>query len=79
MHAFEMFSRFAIKIIKLTEAALRKLLPNTPGPHDTLQMCLRAPTQVGSVTQTPIQFMPHEHILPLEHRTQTHINTALDS
>lgn len=74
-----MFSCFAIKIIKSTEAVLRKLLPNTPGPHDTLQMCLHAPTQVGSVTQTPIQFMPHEHILPLGHQAQTHINTAPDS
>lgn len=74
-----MFSHFAIKIIKSTAAVLCKLLPNTPGPHDTLQMCLRTPTQVGSVTQTPIQFMPPEHILPLGHQTQTHINTASDS
>lgn len=79
MCAFEMFSCLAIKIIKSTEAALRKLLPNTRGPHRTLQMCLRAPTQVTSVAQTPIQFTPHEHILPLGHRTQTYINTASDS
>lgn len=74
-----MFPCFAIKIIKSTEAVRHELLPNTPGPHHTLQMCLRAPTQVGSVTQTPIQFMPHEHILPLGHQTQAQINKASDS
>lgn len=74
-----MFPGFAITIIKSTGAALGAVLPNTPDPHDTLQMCLRAPTQVGTVTQTPIHFVPHEHILPLGHQTKTQINKASDS